>query len=96
MDICKTDEIGMYYSLEYSKFCWEPSIDELAKFGNDLNRFADDKLEKYFLVRDRTPHVYVREGDVAVGIKMSPKLSINKVAIEKRARALGLGFIERD
>lgn len=95
MNICQTDKAGLYYNLEYTKFCWEPSTDELVKFGNELNQFADDKLKDYFLVRDRTPHVYVREEDVTIGIRILPKPSINRAKIEKRAHELGLGVIER-
>lgn len=91
MQLCKLSTNN--YMLEMGEFCWTPSLDELVRIGNELNQLADDKLKKYFRVTNRAPYVYVRNGDVAIGIYVCPIVSEKTLC--KAMTRIPLSVIER-
>lgn len=52
------------FALEYSEFCFEPTVPKL----NEIRIMLSDFMSETFLSRDKNePTVYVRNGDVTIG-----------------------------
>ena len=73
---------GSTYSLEYSEFCWEPSIIDLAdKLQELMKLFTDEHLGDCFSIKGNEA-IIVREGEVAISISLKGLMSKNAIMKE--------------
>lgn len=59
------------YSLEYGKFCWEPTLEELAKIKDVISKLLErfkNNLIKFSYDPDNRFLIFVRYFDVTAGI----------------------------
>jgi len=72
---------GRNYSLQYSEYDWEPSMQELEKYAATLQELISKYANDLDVLRkDNESAVYVADGDVAIGISFSSSMKFDDIA----------------
>jgi hypothetical protein len=79
--------------VEYSRFSWEPSLQELVAAGIQLIEFTYLQFSHLFKMKSISPIVYVRQGDIAVGLYVEAIID-SSVVIASLKKA-NIDFVER-